>query len=62
MRCETEPLATLLEQFGAETQGRRLSLDTFSDDGQAFIGLAADPNNPLDYQGFYATLPREAYE
>ncbi|RYZ04885.1 MAG: hypothetical protein EOO73_22180 [Myxococcales bacterium] len=55
-------LATLLQQFGADTQGRRLSVHNVSNDGQAFLGLAADPNNPLDYQGFYATLPRAAYE
>jgi hypothetical protein len=55
-------LAAVLQQFGADTQGRSLSVDSISDDGQVIIGLAADPNNSVDYQAFYATLPRAAYE
>jgi hypothetical protein len=55
-------LGELLQQFGADTQGRIVSAQQMSDDAQAFTGTAADPNNPLDYQGFYATLPAAAYE
>jgi hypothetical protein len=55
-------LTTLVQQFGGDTQGRILSAYDVSDDGQAFTGTAGLPNNSLDYQGFYATLPRAAYE
>jgi uncharacterized membrane protein len=54
-------LGDLIQEFGGDTQGRIVTASYISDDGQAFAGLAADPNNPLDYQGFYATLPAAAY-
>lgn len=55
-------LGALIEQFGGSTLGRIVNAQAMSDDGQAFTGTAADPNNPLDYLAFYATLPAAAYE